>query len=41
MALLLGQVGATGGVDLAGLGAMLDRLTAAHTERMRPLGLQS
>ncbi len=41
VALLLGQVGDTGGVDLAGLGAMLDRLTAAHTERMRTLGLQS
>ncbi len=40
VALLLGQVGGDG-LDLAGLGALFDRLTTAHTERMARLGLQA
>ena len=39
VALLLGEVGEPGGLDLAGLGELLGRLTTAHTERMRRLGL--
>jgi hypothetical protein len=41
VALLLGQVGDSGGVDLAGLGEMYGRLTQAHSVGMAALGLQS
>lgn len=41
VALLLGQVGEPGGLDLAALGELMGRLTATHTERMARLGLQA
>ncbi len=40
VALLLGQVGEPGGLDLTELGQLMGRLTATHTDRMTRLGLQ-
>lgn len=41
-ALFIGEAGAPGrGMDLTGIGEMLSRLTAAHSQRMQALGLSS
>jgi len=39
--LLIGEVGAGDGMDLTAVGAMLSRLTDAHSKRMQALGLSS
>lgn len=39
--LLIGEVGAAEGMDLTAVGAMLSRLTDAHSKRMQALGLAS
>ena len=40
-ALLIGETGAQGGMDLTSIGDMLTRLTDEHSRRMRALGLSS